>query len=63
MRKYAFKTDIFRRGEDEWAGAGSQREIKTDDVKLVRQSATPRKTSIFLKGRVEIFTGRWVNWC
>ena len=34
-----------------------------DEVKIVCRGATPWKTGIFLRGRVELFTGRWVSCC
>ena len=47
--------------EGEWAVAESQRGITQDEVKSVCQGATPWKTSIFLRGKVELFIGRWVS--
>ena len=49
--------------EGEWAVAESQRGTKQDKVKLVYQVATPWKTVIFLKARIELITGGWVSWC
>ena len=70
----AFKRDIYKYDssreeslsslpEVEWAVAESQRGMTQDEVKLVCQSAMPWKTGIFLRGRVELFTGGWVNFC
>ena len=70
----AFKRDIYKYDssreeslsslpEVEWAVAESQRGMTQDEVKLVCQSAMPWKTGIFLRGRVELFTGGWVNCC
>ena len=47
--------------ESEWAE--SQKGITQDIAKNVFQSATPWKTSIFLRRRVELFTGGWVDCC
>ena len=49
--------------EGEWAVAESQTGLTQDEVKIICQSATHWKTGIFLRGRVEIFTGGWVTWC
>ena len=49
--------------EGEWAIAESQRVKMQDEVKIVCRGATPWKTDIFLRGRIELFTGRWVSWC
>ena len=49
--------------EGEWAVAESQRGMTQDEVKIVCQGATPWRTSIFLIGRVELFTGGWVRCC
>ena len=49
--------------EGEWAVAESQRGMTQDKVKLVYRCATPWKMGIFLRGRFELFTGGWVNWC
>ena len=49
--------------EGEWAVAESQRGMMQDKVKLVCQCATPWKIGIFLRGRIEFFTGGWVRWC
>ena len=49
--------------EGEWAVAESQRRMTQDEVKNVCQGATPWKTSIFLIGRVELFTEGWVRCC
>ena len=49
--------------EGGWAVAESQRGMTQDEVKIVCQGATPWKTGIFLRGRVELFTGRWVSCC
>ena len=49
--------------EGEWAVAESQRGMTQDEVKIVHQDATPWKTGIFLRGRVELFTGGWVSCC
>ena len=49
--------------EGEWAVAESQRGITQDDVKILCRGATPWKTGIFLRGRVELFTGGWVSCC
>ena len=49
--------------EGEWAVAESQRGMTQDEVKILCQGATPWKTGIFLRGRVELFTGGWVSCC
>ena len=49
--------------EGEWAVAESQRGMTQDEVKIVCQGATLWKTGIFLRGRVELFTGGWVSCC
>ena len=49
--------------EDEWDVAQSQRGTTQDEVKIVCRGATPWKTGIFLRGRVQLFTGRWVSCC
>ena len=49
--------------EGDWAVAESQRGMAQDEVKIVCQGATPWKTGIFLRGRVELFTGGWVSCC
>ena len=49
--------------EGEWAVAESQRGMTQDEVKIVCRDATPRKTGILLRGRVELFTGGWVSCC
>ena len=49
--------------EGEWAVAESQNGMTLDEVKIVCQGATPWKTGIFLRGRVELFTGGWMSWC
>ena len=49
--------------EGEWAVAESQREMTQHEVTIVYQDAMPWKTSIFLRGRVELFTGGWVSYC
>ena len=49
--------------EGEWALAESRRGMTQDEVKLVCQYATPWKTGIFLRERVELFTGGWVSFC
>ena len=49
--------------QDEWAVAESQRGMTQDEVKSVCRCATPWKTDIFLRGRVELFTGMSVSWC
>ena len=49
--------------EGEWAVVESQRGMTQDEVKIVCQSATPWRTSIFLTGRVELFTGGGVRCC
>ena len=41
--------------EGEWAAAEFQKGMTQDKVKFVCQGATPWKTSIFLRGRVELF--------
>ena len=46
-----------------WAFAESRREMMQDKMKFVCQGATPWKTGIFLRGRVELFTGGWVSCC
>ena len=49
--------------EGEWAVVESQRGMTQDEVKIVCQGATPWKTGIFLRRRVELFTGGWVSCC
>ena len=49
--------------EGEWAVAESQRGMTQDEVKILCQGATPWKTGISLRGRVELFTGGWVSCC
>ena len=49
--------------DSEWAVAESQRGMTQDEVKILCQGATPWKTGIFLRGRVELFTGEWVSCC
>ena len=49
--------------EGEWAVVQSQRGMTQDEVKIVCQGATPWKTGIFLRGRVELFTRGWVSCC
>ena len=49
--------------ECEWAVAESQRGMKQDEVKIVCRGATPWKMGIFLREKVELFTGGWVSWC
>ena len=49
--------------EGEWAVVESQGGMTLDEVKIVCQDATPWKTGIFLRGRVELFTGGWVSCC
>ena len=49
--------------EVEWAAAKSQRGMTQDEVKIVCQGATPWKTGIFLRGRVELLTGGWLRCC
>ena len=49
--------------ESEWAVAESQRGMAQDEVKTVCWGATPWKTGIFLRGRVELFTRGWVSYC
>ena len=65
-----YKTTWFvQRGKEElftggwWAVAESQRGMTQDKVKIVCQGATPWKTGIFLRGRVEPFTGGLVTCC
>ena len=43
--------------ENEWAVAKSQRGMTQDEVKIVCRGETPWKMGIFLRGRVELFTG------
>ena len=47
----------------EWAVAKSQRGMTEDEVKIRCRGAMPWKTGIFLRGRVELFTGGRVSWC
>ena len=47
--------------EGDWAESRS--EMTQDQVKIVSQGATSWKTDIFLRRRVELFTGGWVNCC
>ena len=49
--------------EGELAVAESQRGMMQDEVKIVCRGTTPWKTGIFLRGRVELFTGGWVSCC
>ena len=49
--------------EGEWSFAESQGGITQDEVKTVYQGAAPWKTSIFLRGRVELFNGGWLSCC
>ena len=49
--------------EAEWAVAKSQRGMMQNKVKFVYQGATPWTTGIFLRKRLELFTGGWVSWC
>ena len=49
--------------EGEWAVAESQRGMTRDEVKIVCRVVVPWKTSIFLRGRVELFTREWVSCC
>ena len=49
--------------EGEWAVAESQRGMTQIEVRVVYQYAKPWKTGIFLRGRVELFTGGWVSCC
>ena len=49
--------------ECEWAVAESQRGMKQDELKIVCRGATPWKMGIFLREKVELFTGVWVNCC
>ena len=49
--------------QGEWAVAESQRGMTQDEVKILSRSATPWKMGIFLRGRVELFTGGWVSCC
>ena len=49
--------------EGEWTVAEPQREMTQHEVKTVCQGATPWITGIFLRGRVEPFTGGWVRCC
>ena len=49
--------------EGEWAVTESQRGMTKDEMKTVCRGATPWKMGIFLRGRVELFTGGWVSWC
>ena len=49
--------------EGGWAVAESQRGMTQDEVKIVCQGATPWKTGIFIRRRVELFTGGWVSCC
>ena len=49
--------------EGEWAVAECQRGMTQDEVKNVCRGATPWKTGIFLRGRVELFTKGWMSCC
>ena len=49
--------------EGEWAVAESQWGMTQDEVKILCRGTTPWKTGIFLRGRVELFTGGWVSCC
>ena len=46
---------------DEWAVAETQRGMTQDEVEIICQGSTPWKTGIFVRGRVELFTGGWVS--
>ena len=47
-------------GERAVAESQSQRGMTQDEVKILCWGATPRKAGIFLRGRVELFTGGWM---
>ena len=49
--------------EGEWAVAESQRRMTKDEVKILCRGAAPWKTGIFLRERVELFTGGWLSCC
>ena len=49
--------------EGEWPVAESQRGMAQDEVNILCQGATPWKTGIFLRIRVELFTRGWVSCC
>ena len=49
--------------EGEWDVVEHQREMTQDEMEIVCQSETLRKTGIFLRGRVELLTGGWVSCC
>ena len=49
--------------EGEWAVAESQRGMTQDKVKLVCRCTMPKKKGLFLRGKVELFTGGWVSCC
>ena len=49
--------------EGDWAVAESQRGLTQDEIKIVCEVVTPWKTGIFLRGRFEFFSGRWVSYC
>ena len=49
--------------EGEWAVAEPQRGMTQNEVKILCQGVTSWKTGIFLRGKVELFTGGWVSCC
>ena len=61
-RASSFEEGLSSLPEGEWGVAESQRGMMQDEVKIVFRGATPWKTGIFLRGRVELFTGGWVSW-
>ena len=62
-RASSWEEELSSLPEDEWAVAESQRGMTLDEVKIVWGGATPWKTGIFLRGKVELFTGGWVSCC
>ena len=62
-RAPSWKEEFSSLPECEWVFAESQRAMYQDKVKLVCRCAKPRKMGIFLRQKVELFTGGWVSWC
>ena len=62
-RASSWEEELSSLPEDEWVVAESQRGMTLDEVKIVWGGATPWKTGIFLRGKVELFTGGWVSCC
>ena len=62
-RAYSWEEGLSSLPEGEWAVTESPRGITQDEVKIVCRGATPWKTGIFLRGKVELLTGGSVSWC